>query len=239
MIELARAAGERLVTHHVDAEGRVLRAAFEGRVHTRGVVDDVVYLARACLDLHAATLEPSWLARATQLAEHALDRYLRRGEDGFFMTADDVDAPLERPESQHDGPIPAGVSVAIEVLARLDAAASVSGTSPARARRAVERTLDRFRAAPAQPFAYASLLSAASWASPRAVHVTVRGPGPTDARVHELAACVRAVALSLPEPLGLSFAADPTASAIVCRERVCSAPIASARELDAVLRRRE
>jgi len=227
--EIAVAIVRALLERHVDADGRVLRAGFAGVVHIRGVLDDVAFLARACLDVHEHTLDRRWLDRAHELATHAVEHYARPQRDGFLFTADDAEGLLERSESQHDGPLPAGVGVMVEVLARLDLTARAPAGGPA----LVEAVLDRFRAAPAQPFGYASLIAAACYAAADAAHVTVRGPAPADVRA--LADTVRTTRLHRVPAISLSFEPADATSAIVCRAQVCAAPVSASDELAAVL----
>ncbi|MFY0537128.1 hypothetical protein [Nannocystis pusilla] len=59
-LALATAAARRLLDAHVGAHGEVMRVDFDGDVHTRGYLEDVAFLARACLDLHEATLDLAW-----------------------------------------------------------------------------------------------------------------------------------------------------------------------------------
>ncbi|MCX4248047.1 thioredoxin domain-containing protein [Paraliomyxa miuraensis] len=219
--QLATTCLAHLLAHHVDADGRVLRAAFEGKIHTRGVLEDVAYLGRACLDLHELTLEPSALERARTLAEHAVRHHLRPERDGFYITADDAETLVDRMESQHDGPIPSGLGVMMELLLRLRAC----GAAPEGIDDVVEAVPRRFVGATAQPFGYASLLSAARHAGPEATHVTVRGPSPQDPQVRALAAQVRGQRLRLRQAVSLSFAVDSSASAVVCRQQTCKAPV--------------
>lgn len=219
--ELAETAATAVLEVHRDP--RLLRASWRGRGHTRAFLEDVALMARACLDLHARTLAPRWRDTAIALAEEMLAHYARPG-GGFFMTADDAEALVERTESQHDSPIPSGVAVAIEVLARLDE------SSP---RGHVDRTLHRFRTAGARPSATAALLVAAAWAGPRATHVTVRGPSPTAAGVQALASVARTHRDS---PLALSFSRADETSALVCRAQSCSLPLRTVDSLrDALL----
>ncbi len=97
--------------------GDVMRVDFGGDVHTRGYLEDLAFLARACLDLHEATLDLAladgggrgW--PATRLAHHAV-----AGGVGFYVTADDAERLIERTESQHDSAIPSGLGVMVEVL---------------------------------------------------------------------------------------------------------------------------
>jgi uncharacterized protein YyaL (SSP411 family) len=229
--ELAVAIVRALVERHVDSEGRVLRAGFAGVVHIRGVLDDVAFLARACLDVHEHTLDRQWIERAHQLAAHALAHYARPQRDGFLFTADDAEGLLERSESQHDGPLPSGVGVMLEVLARLDLAAR----APDGARAVIEAVLDRFRAAPAQPFGYASLIGAACFAAVDAAHVTVRGPAPDAPDVRALADAVRTTRLHRVPAISWSYEAADTTTAIVCRAQVCTAPVTAIDALVAAL----
>ncbi|HET6585772.1 MAG TPA: thioredoxin domain-containing protein [Nannocystaceae bacterium] len=226
-IEIVRASIDR----HVDGAGRVMRAGFAGVVHTRGVLDDVAFLGRACLDVHEHSLDRRWLDEARALAAHALQHYARAQRDGFFFTADDGEALIERSESQHDGPLPSGVGVMVELLARLD----LAGHAPEGARDVVEAVVARFRGAPAQPFGYASLIGAACFAAPDAVHVTVRGPTAQAEEVRALATAARTARLRRVPAISLSFEPAPEITAIVCRAQVCSAPVTTIAELEALL----
>ncbi len=208
-----------LVRDHIDADGRVLRSAMGTHIELRGVLDDTAPLGRACLDVHEWTLDPVWLHRAASLAAHAVAHHTRAEGDGFYLTADDAEVLIERTESHHDGPLPSGVAVMVELLARLDAA----GRAAEGTRALLERVLDRFRGASAQPFGYASLVAAAMHAGPAAHHVKLRGADP--ARWHPLRA--RLARARLERPLALSWSFEPAArtAAIVCGHLTCTAPL--------------
>jgi uncharacterized protein YyaL (SSP411 family) len=228
---MAAACVQQLLDHHVDPDGRVRRVAIEGRAHTRGVLDDVAFLGRACLDLHELTLDPTWLPRARELAAYALDHHAREGRDGFFFTADDAESLIDRTESDHDGPIPSGLGVMLELLLRLSACEH----APPGADAVAQAVLRRYRGATAQPFGYASLLHAARFAAPQATHVTVRGPSPKDAQVRALATQVRAQRLRLPHAVSLSFETLPNLGAVVCRQQTCRPPVSDPEALRAEL----
>ncbi len=217
---LALAAGRRLVQAHV-VDGRVMRAEFQGVVHTRGYLDDVAFLARACLDLHERTLEPQWRTEASTLAAYAIEHHVRPDHDGFFFTADDAEELIERTESQHDGPIPSGVGVIVEVLARLDAA----DDAPEGARGIVDQVLQRFFGAMGEPFGFASLLTAARHVDETARHVKIGGPAPDDPRVRALADVTHAVRLTIPHAVTLSFHPASDVRAVVCAGQACTAPL--------------
>ena len=253
---LAIDAGEAIWRVHRDAEGRLLRASWQGQGHTRAYLEDVALLARAYLDLHELTLEPRWHLRAADLGAELLTHYARPG-GGFFQTADDGEALIERTESQHDSPLPSGVAVAIEVLARLELAGVAPDPTPGPAaeskpessrsltlsgRAQLEASLHRFRAAAARPLANAGLIVAARWLDPSATHVSLHGPSPSAPGVSALASALtdhRARAFR-GRALTWSFKPNPSedtdtdtdagageAWALVCRGQACSLPLRS------------
>jgi uncharacterized protein YyaL (SSP411 family) len=223
---LARELVDELLARHVDPDGRVLRAAFEGHVHTRGVIDDVAFLARACLDLHGLTLEPRYLDSARALATRGLADHGREG-GGFFLTPNDGEQLIERSESLHDTAIPAGAAIMVEVLLRLD----LAGVAPEGGRAAAEATLARHAVAASEPLLVASMLSAAAFAGPAVPHVTVHGPAPEDPAVQELAGTVHALRLRAPAPVTLSYERDDRVGAVVCRAETCSTLLRTAAEV--------
>ncbi|PRQ05422.1 hypothetical protein ENSA5_02850 [Enhygromyxa salina] len=228
---VASRACEALLAVHRDADGRLLRASWEGVGHTRAFLEDLGLLARACLDLHELTLEPRWQAEAETLARE-LSAHHRREGGGMFTTADDSEALIERTESQHDSPLPSGLAAAVEVLGRLELGAPAGHGAPAGTRELLEQTLSRFPKASARPFAYAGLIDAAQWAGDRAMHVTIRAASPAAGQA--LAAAVRRARASLPWPVALSCVIAPTKpepDALVCRAQTCSLPIPSSEAL--------
>ncbi len=226
--ELAERSCERLLSHHVErlpgGACRVYRSDAEPRI--RGYLDDVAFTARACLDLYELTQTPKWLAEARLLGEHALRHYSRSGGDGFYLTADDGEVLIERVESQHDSALPSGLGVIVEVLLRLDNL----GSAPAGARAAVEATLMRYRSALAQPFAYASLLSAAMWADGSALKVDLHGADP--GAVAPLAELVLRERLQLAHSVSLNLVVDDgSLGAVLCRGQTCSLLVSDPAEL--------
>ena len=218
-LALAEATTRYLVERHITPEGRVLRAAFNGQAHTRGYAEDLGALARACLDLHEHTLDLQWLRRARELAHHALTHHASSSA-GFYMTADDGEVLLERSECEHDSALPSGLGLLVEVLLRLD----LSDAAPPGARASAEAVMHRYRGAVAQPFAYASLLTAARHAAPAAIHVKLLAASPAAAA--DLARQVRAARVALTAPLSLHYVEAPGApAAIVCRGQTCSLPL--------------
>jgi uncharacterized protein YyaL (SSP411 family) len=184
-LALAEATTRYLVDHHVTPRAASCGPRSTATAHTRGYAEDLGALARACLDLHEHTLDPQWLRRARELAHHALTHHASSNA-GFYMTADDGEALIERSECEHDSALPSGLGLLVEVLLRLD----LSDAAPPGARAAAEAVMHRYRGAVAQPFAYASLLTASRHAAPAAVHVKLLAETPAAAA--DLARQVRA-----------------------------------------------
>src|SRR5690606_10393743 len=151
----------------------LLRVSWEGQAHTRAMLEDVALLGRACLDLHELTLQPRWHDEAERLAREVLEHYRREG-GGFYSTADDAEALIERTESQHDSPLQSGLAAAIELLGRLDLGGPAGHEPPAGTRAVLEQSVSRFARMDARPLGYAGLIDAARWLGDAAVHVTIR-----------------------------------------------------------------
>jgi hypothetical protein len=238
-IAAAKATAQALLEVHRDESGRTLRASWRGRGHTRGYLEDVALLGKALLDLHELDLDPRWHREAETQAIELLDHFARPG-GGMFETADDGEALIERTESHHDSPLPAGVAVAVELLARLDlgaASGQANASGLARAGEIVRTTLHRFRGASSQPFAQAGLLVAARWAHERATHVGIRAKDVESAR--ELAAVARKARRGAANPIAISVVIDPEQvipDAVVCRAQTCSLAIRDAELLRDAIR---
>jgi uncharacterized protein YyaL (SSP411 family) len=228
---VAERACEAILKIHRDAGtakgGRLLRASWAGKGHTRAYLEDVALLARACLDLHELTLEPRWHDEAQTLAREILEHYRRDG-GGLYTTADDAEQLIERSESFHDSPLQSGLAASIEVLARLDLGGAAGHEAPPGSRELIEQTLSRFAKVGARPSAFAGLIAAAQWAGDRAVHVTIRAASPAGGQV--LAAAVRRARLTSASPIAISYV-QGGGDAIVCRGQTCSMPVREVEEL--------
>jgi uncharacterized protein len=114
-----RAANFALATLRRD--GRLLRTYKDGRSTLNGYLEDYAFLADGLLALYAATFDPRWLSEAHALAETMVAQFWDDASGGFFDTGKDHEALIARPKSVFDNAIPAGNSVAVEVLQRLAA----------------------------------------------------------------------------------------------------------------------
>jgi hypothetical protein len=83
-----------------------------------GFLEDYACYANGLLQLYETTFDPNWLDAAEQLTDSLLDLFLDPN-GGFYMTAAQAEALVERPKDITDNALPSGNSVAVEVLLRL------------------------------------------------------------------------------------------------------------------------
>ena len=112
-----RAAG--FVLTHLRRDGRLLRTYKDGQAKLNGYLEDYAFLADGLLALYDATFDARWLDEARTLAETMRDLFWDDADGGFFDTARDHESLIARPKSLFDNAIPAGSSVAVQVLQRL------------------------------------------------------------------------------------------------------------------------
>jgi uncharacterized protein YyaL (SSP411 family) len=213
---------------------------FEGRASGEGDLLDHAALAIGLLDAYEATGEVARLERSLSLARVLLDTF-EDGEDGGFFDTRGGDPLLPgRGRDVYDGAVPAGSSLAVELLVRL-APLDDSG----RFDRAAERALARLaplveRVAPAFP---GLLLAMDAWHGPLA-EIVLDGRGAEHAAlldaargrllpsallvVHAAEAGERLSPLLGGPPSLLAERRAPAgeARAWVCRRGVCLAPTA-------------
>ncbi len=116
---------------------RLARSWRAGRLGPPGFSDDQASMAAACLALWETTFETRWIEQALALGQ-ALVRDFGDEGGGFFQSAADAGTPLARPKDLFDNAVPAGNSLAADVLQRLalltgDAELERAGVSALRA----------------------------------------------------------------------------------------------------------
>jgi uncharacterized protein YyaL (SSP411 family) len=99
--------------------GRLHRAWRDGRLGGPGYLDDYALMADACLTLYETTFELRWLAEARLLADELRRLFADPEQGGFFQTGADAEQLVVRPKELFDNAVPAGNSVAADVLQRL------------------------------------------------------------------------------------------------------------------------
>jgi uncharacterized protein YyaL (SSP411 family) len=102
-------------------EGRVLRTYKDGRAKLNGFLEDYTFLADGLLALYETDFEARWFVEARRLMDEAIRLFADAQNGGFFDTGSDSEELVSRPKDIMDNALPAGNSMAIEVLLRLAA----------------------------------------------------------------------------------------------------------------------
>ena len=232
-------------------DGRSLRRSFkDGVARFNAYLEDYALIVNAMVDTYEASFERRYLQFAQELADVMLERFIDSEKGGFFFTSDDHERLITRGKAAFDGSTPSGNSAATMALLRLD-----SYVGDHRYKMAAERTLQLF--APfmeQQPFAFAHLLESADLfqRGPTEI-VLIAEPGTAEtfdwlkrigaAYVPNRAIFAvdpnRAEDRLLPEAAAGKKQIAGKITAYVCRERTCSSPITSLKELETELDARQ
>jgi uncharacterized protein len=229
-----------------DDRGRLLRAWRDGRRGGPGYLDDHAGMADACLTLYETTLDLRWLREARRLAQAMLELFADPDGNGFYQTGRDAEPLVVRPRELFDNAIPAGSSVAADVLQRLGRLTATPDWEQAglNALRPVLGVLAR------APTGFGHALGAADFALSRVREVAIVGdPDADDTRA--LLATVwgtyqpnRVLAAAAPEDraaqdevplLADRPALEGRATAYVCEHFVCQLPVTDPEALAAQL----
>ncbi|MFL5614679.1 MAG: thioredoxin domain-containing protein [Gemmatimonadaceae bacterium] len=100
-------------------DGRVFRSYKNGTAKITGYLEDYAALGLAALSLYELTFDDSWLARARSLANAAVEWFWDDETGAFFDTPSDHETLVTRPRDATDNATPSGTSLAVELLARL------------------------------------------------------------------------------------------------------------------------
>ncbi|MEA2646562.1 MAG: uncharacterized protein QOE92_1645 [Chloroflexota bacterium] len=219
----------------VDGDGRVLRTTREGQEPLAGYLEDYACLAHGLLALYQADFDPRWYTAAEAIARSMLDRF-RDPEGGvLYSAADEHRDLLFRPKDWDDNAVPAGNSMAAEVLVELSLLSGEGAYRDA----AVDVMSALTHSLASHPLFFGRLLSAVDTHLSNPMEVAVVG----DLRSPAAAALLREVrseylpamvlaagppGSSVPPLLGAREGAASGAVAYVCRGFVCSLPVTSA-----------
>ncbi|MGH2830895.1 MAG: thioredoxin domain-containing protein, partial [Actinomycetota bacterium] len=231
-------AAEFLLTELRGADGRLMRSWRDGRTSGPAYLDDYALGASALLDVYETTFEERFFHEARSLADAMIALFAdQRG--GFHDTGSDADALVLRPKDLVDNAVPAGNSVAAEVLLRLSAFTGEAAYEE-RAAGALALVHDAFVRAPTG-FGHA-LCALDAWAN-GVKEVALAG----DPASQELRALARVAweRVGLPKALAagseripLMDGRQPVAgapAAYVCERFVCTQPVTDPSALAALL----
>ncbi|WP_062534404.1 thioredoxin domain-containing protein [Mizugakiibacter sediminis] len=118
---LARMAAEILETLRAGAwiDGRLYASHAGGRARFPAYLDDHAFLLDALLAKLQCAFAPRDLDWAVALAETLLRRFEDRERGGFWFTAHDAEALIQRPKPWTDDSLPSGNAVAVDALLTL------------------------------------------------------------------------------------------------------------------------
>jgi uncharacterized protein YyaL (SSP411 family) len=213
-------------------DGRLLATYKDGRAHLNAYLDDYVYLADAILELQQLRFRADELAFARELLDVTLEHFADRAAGGFFFTADDHEALIQRTKSFGDEAIPAGNGIGALALLRMG---HLLGEP--RYLEAAERTLRAgWLIVEKYPHAHMSLLNALEEVLNPPKIVILRGD-PASLQTwrrelaklydpHRLVLAIPADAKGLPPALADKIPRE-TITAYVCKASTCSPPIKS------------
>jgi uncharacterized protein YyaL (SSP411 family) len=212
-----------------------------GRLLFPGLASDHAAMTRAALALHEATGEGAYLERALTW-QASLDRhYANPDTNGYFLTADDAEGLVVRPNSTADEATPNPNAVAAQNLVRL---AFATGQDAWRAQ--ADKLFDGLLPiANENLFMHVGLLNALDLRL-RAAEIVVVGTGP---QAEDLAAAALAApfldrivlraptaeALPDPHPAQDKIKAAPGVAAFVCVGETCSLPVGNREQLSQIL----
>ena len=222
--------------------GRVMRSHKDGVTRIPGFLEDHAGVALAFLDLYGLTFERRWLESARSIADAIDDWFWDADAGAYFDTARDHESLITRPRDITDNAVPAGTSLAVDLLLRL---AELFGDDVRRQRamqvlESVSEPMARY--APA----FGHMLGAADMAVHGGVEVALAG----DPAAHDFRALADAVAHEYVPSLVVAggpaadvallagkTATDDQATAYVCRQYLCEEPTTDPSALSSQLER--
>ena len=225
-------------------EGRLLRRFRDGEAAIPGFLDDYAFFANALVDLYEASFEPAYVEAAAFIAMAMLVRFEDPRGGGFYSSGEGQSDLILRMKEDYDGAEPSGNSIAIEVLLRLSEL-----TANARFRQAALDALQSFASRlRMQGMAAPRMVAAHMLANAAPKQIILAGPD-----VDALAAVVHrrflpartlialrneqdraAFARWHPEVSAMT-AIGGRATAYVCENFACQAPVTSPGELEKLL----
>jgi uncharacterized protein YyaL (SSP411 family) len=222
-------------------DGFLLHTYKDGQAKLLGYLDDYAFVAVGLLDLYEALFDRICLERAVLLADIMLGEFWDERNGGFFYTGKSHEQLISRTKPIFDGSIPSGNALATQLMLRL-----YHFTGENRYRAAADKVLRSYYDAMAsQPFGFAHLLCALDSYVQGAKEIVIVGD-PAEAAAKQLIAEVNSIylpnkVLQIARP-GSSLAeispllqgkaqVDGRATAYVCRNFTCSAPVTNRDEL--------
>jgi len=211
-----------------------------------GYLEDYSYLIEGLLELYQTTFDPRWFLAAQELAETVIAHF-QAPEGGFFDTSDDHEALITRPRDLQDNATPSGNAMAITALLKL-----AGFTNELRYVDIAHQALAQMQPMVSRyPLGFGQWLQALAYVLSKPREIAIVGD-PESADTQALLNVVRegyrpfqVVALGSPitEPPAVPLLQDRSlvdgrASAYVCRDFACQAPVTTPEALELFLNTR-
>ena len=215
--------------------GRLLRTHKDGQSKLNGYQEDYAYLIDGLLSLYEATFDEKWFSEARALADTMIEQFWDDAEGGFFFTSNDHEKLINRAKESYDNASPSGNSVAAHVLQRL-----ALFTNEPRYKNYAERTLKLLANSISRyPNAFGHLLCAMDLylSNPHEIAIIGNQENPLIDAVfsrylpNKVVACVAPNEATKIELLKDRKQVEGKATAYVCYNYVCEAPVTDAGEL--------
>ena len=229
-------------------DGRLLRTHKDGESKLNAYLEDYAYLADGLLALYEATFDIRWFEEAHALVKTMIEQFWDDEDGGFFFTSSDHEALIARTKDWYDNAIPGGNSVAAHLLLRLSLL-----TGEASYRQKAEQILKLLKSAMLRsPSAFGHLLCALNTHLASPYEIAIVGSVEADdtrtmlAEVFNRYLPNKVVALSASKDdaaartiklLEGRSSLEGKATAYVCRNFYCEAPVTNPAQLSEQLRR--
>jgi uncharacterized protein YyaL (SSP411 family) len=109
----------RFVLKNLKRDGLLLRTCKDGQAKLNGYLEDYAFLVDGLLALFEATGEMEWLTEARVLGDKMIDEFWDEADGGFFFTGKSHEELIVRSKDYFDNATPSGNSVAADALLRL------------------------------------------------------------------------------------------------------------------------
>jgi uncharacterized protein YyaL (SSP411 family) len=227
------------------SDGLLLHTYKDGKAKQLGFLDDYAFLAVGLLDFYEATLDGSALERALELTKVMVREFWDPSEGGFFYTGNSHEQLISRTKPVFDASVPSGSAKATELLLRLY---HFTGKEDFLGK--AETVLRSYsHVMESQPFGFAHMLCALDFYLRKPKEIVLVGK-PEDSGTNELLAEIHSsylpnMTLQLVDPdqplneisplLAGKTQIAGNATAYVCQNYTCSAPVTRREELRSLL----
>jgi len=116
--EVAERNAEFLLSELRTSDGRLVHTWKAGVAKGNGFLEDYTHLIEGLIEFYQTTFDPRWYVAAHELAETMIEHF-SAPEGGFYDTSDDHEALIVRPRELQDNAVPSGNGMATFVLLRL------------------------------------------------------------------------------------------------------------------------